>query len=78
MFAVDILKCEKYDGRLRLAEIATKRDDVSRVLGYARAPPRAELLAHGQLRFVFGEAASGDLSRLSGCAERGQGCASSV
>ena len=61
VFAVDGLKCERCGGRLRLVEIATKRDDISRVLGdpgYARAPPsappRAELRPHGQLRLAFG------------------------
>ena len=63
VFAVDVLKCERCGGRLRLVEIATKRDDISRVLGdlgYARAPPsappRAEssALVHGQLRLAFG------------------------
>ena len=62
VFAVDILKCEKCGGRLRIVEIAEKPDDVSRVLnerGYARAPPRAppdaesRASAHGQLRLVF-------------------------
>ena len=63
VFAVDILKCEKCGGRLRIVEIAQKPDDVSRVLGergYARAPPRAPpdaplpVSVHGQLRLVFG------------------------
>jgi hypothetical protein len=63
VFAVDVLKCEKCGGRLRIVEIAKKPDDIQRVLGergYARAPPRAppraELpaSAHGQLRLVFG------------------------
>jgi hypothetical protein len=63
VFAVDVLKCEKCGGRLRLVEIAKKPDDVSRVLGERgwsrappRGPPRAELrvLAHGQLRLAFG------------------------
>ena len=47
--------------RLRLVEIAKKPDDISRVLGDVgdarappRAPPRAERLAHGQLRLAFG------------------------
>ena len=60
---VDVLNCERCGGRLRLVEIATKRDDISRALGdlgYARAPPsappRAEssALVHGQLRLAFG------------------------
>ena len=59
VFAVDILKCEKCGGRLRIVEIAKKPDDISRVLGdvgYARAPPRAESSApvHGQPRLAFG------------------------
>ena len=57
VFAVDILKCAKCGGRLRLVEIAKKPNDISRVLGdlgYARAPPRAERLVHGQLRLAFG------------------------
>ena len=63
VFAGDILKCEQCGGRLRLVEIATKRDDISRALGdlgYARAPPsappRAEssALVHGQQRLAFG------------------------
>ncbi len=60
VFSMDVLKCEKCGGRLRLVEIATKRDDVSRVLserGWSRAPPRApplaELPVHGQLRLAF-------------------------
>ena len=57
VFAVDILKCAKCGGRLRLVEVAKKPNDISRVLGdlgYARAPPsappRAEssALVHGQ------------------------------
>ena len=61
-FAVDILKCEKCGGQLRIVEVAKKPDDVSRVLGergYARAPPRAppeaepRASAYGQLRLVF-------------------------
>ena len=59
VFAVDILKCEKCGGRLRIVEIANKPDDIKRVLGerdYARAPPDAPLLVsvHEQLRLVFG------------------------
>jgi hypothetical protein len=63
VFAVDISKCEKCGGRLRIVEIAKKPDDIARVLderGWSRAPPRgpprAELpvLAHGQLRLAFG------------------------
>jgi hypothetical protein len=59
VFAVDILKCEHCGGRLRIVEIATKPDDVSRVLrerGWARAPPRAQLppFTDGQLRLQFG------------------------
>ena len=45
VFAVDVLKCERCGGRLRLVESAKKPNDISRVLGdlsYARAPPRAE------------------------------------
>jgi hypothetical protein len=62
VFAVDVLKCEKCGGRLRIVEIAKKPDDVARVLGergYARAPPRAPPIAelpvspHGQLRLAF-------------------------
>ena len=62
VFAVDVLKCEKCGGRLRVVEIAKKPDDVSRVLaerGWSRAPPRGPpraevpLLAHGQLRLAF-------------------------
>ena len=62
-FAVDILKCEKCGGRLRIVEVAKKPDEIARVLnerGYARAPPRAppdadpRASAHGQLRLVFG------------------------
>ncbi len=62
VFAVDVLKCQKCGGRLRIVEIAKKPDDVSRVLGergYARAPPRAPPIAelpvspHGQLCLVF-------------------------
>lgn len=59
VFAVDILKCERCGGRLRIVEIAKKPDDVTRVLrerSWARAPPRAELPAfvNGQLRLEFG------------------------
>jgi hypothetical protein len=63
VFAVDILKCEKCGGRLRIVEIAKKPNEIARVLnerGYARAPPRAppdaepRAPAHGQLRLVFG------------------------
>ena len=61
VFAVDVLKCERCGGRLRLVEIAKKPNDISRVLGDVgdarappRAPPRAERLAHGQLRLAFG------------------------
>ena len=63
VFAVDILKCEKCGGRLRIIEIAKKPDEIARVLnerGYPRAPPRAppdaepRAPAHGQLRLVFG------------------------
>ena len=63
VFAVDILKCEKCGGRLRIVEVAKKPDEIARVLkerGYARAPPRAppdaepRASAHGQLRLVFG------------------------
>ena len=63
MFAVDVLKCEKCGGRLRIVEIAKRPDDIARVLGergYARAPPRAPPVtkppasAHVQLRLVFG------------------------
>jgi hypothetical protein len=63
VFAVDILKCEKCGGRLRIVEIAKKPDEIARVLderGYPRAPPRAppdaepRAPAHGQLRLVFG------------------------
>jgi len=58
VFAVDILKCEKCGGRLRIVEVAKKPDEIARVLnerGYARAPPDAEprASAHGQLRLVF-------------------------
>ena len=57
--AVDVLTCERCGGRLRIVEIATKPDDVSRVLrerGWARAPRREELPAFmdGQLRLQFG------------------------
>ena len=59
VFAVDILKCEKCGGRLRIVEIAKKPDDIARVLnerGYPRAPPDAEprASAYGQLRLVLG------------------------
>ena len=59
VFALDILKCEHCGGRLRIVELATKPDDVTRVLGergWARGPPRAELPAFmdGQLRLQFG------------------------
>jgi len=60
VFAVDILKCEKCGGRLRIVEIAKKPDDVARVLDEhnwsrapPRAPPRAEVLVQGQLRLAF-------------------------
>ncbi len=62
VFAVDVLKCEKCGGRLRIVEIAKKPDDVARVLGergYARAPPRPPPIAelpvspHGQQRLAF-------------------------
>ena len=62
VFAVDVLKCEKCDGRLRIVEIAKKPDDIARVLserGYVRAPPRAPPAAeppaspHGQRRLVL-------------------------
>ena len=63
VFAVDVLKCERCGGRLRIVEIAKKPDDVARVLGergWARAPPHAppdaelQALTHGQLRLQFG------------------------
>ena len=56
VFGVDVLKCEKCGGRLRIVEIAKKPDDIARVLnerGYARAPPDAEPPVQGQLRLVF-------------------------
>lgn len=58
VFAVDILKCERCGGRLRIVEIAKKPDDVARVLGergWARGPPRPELpsFMDGQLRLAF-------------------------
>jgi hypothetical protein len=63
VFAVDVLKCEKCGGRLRIVEIAKKPDDIQRVLaerGWSRAPPRAPpdaplpASARGQLRLAFG------------------------
>ena len=63
VFAVDILKCERCGGRLRIVEIAKTPDDVSRMLSeraWARAPPRAPpdaalpAFMHGQLRLEFG------------------------
>ncbi len=63
VFAVDILKCERCGGRLRIVKIAKTPDDVARVLGergWARAPPRAPpdaappAFMHGQLRLEFG------------------------
>ena len=62
VFAVDVLVCVHCGGRLRIVELATKPDDVSRILrerGWARAPPRAELptfpaFMGGQLRLQFG------------------------
>jgi hypothetical protein len=62
VFAVDVLKCKRCGGRLRIVEIAKKPDDVARVLGergWARAPPQAppdaelQALTHGQLRLQF-------------------------
>ena len=58
VFAVDVLKCEKCGGRLRIVEIAQKLDDIARVLSerdYVKAPPAAEPPAspHGQMRLVF-------------------------
>jgi hypothetical protein len=63
VFAVDVLKCDRCGGRLRIVEIAKTPDDIARVLrerGRSRAsprgPPRAALpvLAHGQLCLAFG------------------------
>ena len=44
VFAVDVLKCAKCGGRLRIVKIAEKPDDIARILGergWSRAPPRA-------------------------------------
>ena len=58
VFAVDMARCPRCAGRMRLLDVVTDADDIARVLGArgrdARAPPRPP--PTGQLELDFGAA----------------------
>ena len=53
VFAVDVLTCERCEGRMRLVELANKPEEISRVLAKVgvgpRPPPRKRPALLGQL-----------------------------
>jgi hypothetical protein len=54
VFAVDVQRCPRCEGDMRIVTIATEPDDIAQVLhGRARAPPRARPPLPGQLHLAF-------------------------
>ena len=57
VYAVDVSKCARCGGKMKIVQIATTADAIARVLGELglgpRAPPRARPAAAGQLKLVF-------------------------
>jgi hypothetical protein len=57
VFGVDVLTCERCEGRMRLVEIANEPDEISRVLAKVwlgpRPPPRRRPALPGQLELKF-------------------------
>ena len=57
VFAVDVLSCERCEGRMRLVEIANTPEELSRVLAKVglgpRPPPRRRPALPGQLELQF-------------------------
>ena len=57
VFAVDVLSCERCEGRMRLVEITNTPEELSRVLAKVglgpRPPPRRRPALPGQLELQF-------------------------
>ncbi|PRP94048.1 putative transposase [Enhygromyxa salina] len=57
VFAVDVLTCERCEGRMRLVELANEPEEISRVLAKVglgpRPPPRRRPALPGQLELKF-------------------------